>query len=31
MGEGTQFDPERLRVALDNGEVVELDGGARAG
>ena len=27
MGEGTQFDPERLRVALDNGEVVELDGG----
>jgi hypothetical protein len=22
-----QFDPDRLRVALDNGEVVELDGG----
>jgi hypothetical protein len=22
-----QFDPDRLRLALDNGEVVELDGG----
>jgi hypothetical protein len=27
MAEATQFDPERLRVALDHGEVVELDGG----
>ncbi len=27
MVEGTQFDPERLQVALDHGEVVELDGG----
>ncbi|MCA1705315.1 MAG: hypothetical protein LC808_19475 [Actinobacteria bacterium] len=27
MAEATQFDPERLRLALDNGEVVELDGG----
>jgi hypothetical protein len=27
MAEVTQFDPERLRVALDHGEVVELDGG----
>ena len=25
-----QFDPERLRVALDHGEVVELDGGTLA-
>jgi hypothetical protein len=27
MPDPTQFDPERLRVALDHGEVVELDGG----
>jgi len=27
MTNPTQFDPERLRVALDHGEVVELDGG----
>ncbi len=27
MAEATQFDPEHLRVALDHGEVVELDGG----
>ncbi|MGH3780858.1 MAG: hypothetical protein ACRDRO_09585 [Pseudonocardiaceae bacterium] len=27
MAEATQSDPDRLRVALDNGEVVELDGG----
>jgi hypothetical protein len=27
MTEATQFNPEQLRVALDNGEVVELDGG----
>ncbi len=27
MTDPTQFDPERLRVALDHGEVVELDGG----
>jgi len=27
MTEATQFDPDRLRVALDHGEVVELDGG----
>jgi hypothetical protein len=27
MAEATQFDPDRLRVALDHGEVVELDGG----
>ena len=27
MAEATQFDPERLRLALDNGEEVELDGG----
>ena len=27
MAEATQFDPDRLRVVLDNGEVVELDGG----
>jgi hypothetical protein len=27
MAEPTQFDPDRLRVALDHGEVVELDGG----
>ena len=26
MAEVTQFDPDRLRVALDHGEVVELDG-----
>ncbi|MGH3825007.1 MAG: hypothetical protein ACRDRA_19545 [Pseudonocardiaceae bacterium] len=26
MVEATQFDPDRLRVALDHGEVVELDG-----
>jgi hypothetical protein len=26
MAEATQFDPEQLRVVLDNGEVVELDG-----
>jgi hypothetical protein len=27
MVEATQFGPDRLRVALDSGEVVELDGG----
>lgn len=27
MSDPTQFDPERVRVALDHGEVVELDGG----
>ena len=27
MAEATQFDPDRLRLALDNGEEVELDGG----
>ncbi len=27
MPEATQFNPDRLRVALDHGEVVELDGG----
>lgn len=27
MPDLTQFDPDRLRVALDHGEVVELDGG----
>src|ERR687893_2750000 len=27
MSEPTQFDPDRLRVVLDHGEVVELDGG----
>ena len=27
MRKATQFDPDRLRVALDHGEVVELDGG----
>jgi hypothetical protein len=27
MTEATQFDPDRLRVVLDHGEVVELDGG----
>ena len=27
MSEVTQFDPDRLRVALDHGEGVELDGG----
>jgi hypothetical protein len=26
MAEATQFDPQRLRLALDNGEEVELDG-----
>jgi hypothetical protein len=27
MPDPTQFDPDRVRVALDHGEVVELDGG----
>ena len=27
MPDLTQFDPELIRVALDHGEVVELDGG----
>jgi hypothetical protein len=27
MSDPTQFDPDRIRVALDHGEVVELDGG----
>ena len=27
MADPTQFDPDRIRVALDHGEVVELDGG----
>jgi hypothetical protein len=27
MADPTQFDPNRIRVALDHGEVVELDGG----
>jgi hypothetical protein len=27
MPEPTQFDPDPIRVALDHGEVVELDGG----
>ena len=27
MAEATQFDPDRVRLTLDNGEVVELDGG----
>jgi hypothetical protein len=27
MAEATQFDPDRTRLTLDNGEVVELDGG----
>jgi hypothetical protein len=27
MREATQFDPERVRLVLDQGEVVELDGG----
>jgi hypothetical protein len=27
MRDPTQFDPDRLRVVLDHGEVVELDGG----
>ena len=27
MSDPTQFDPDRVRVALDHGEVVELDGG----
>jgi hypothetical protein len=27
MPDPTQFDPDLIRVALDHGEVVELDGG----
>lgn len=27
MAEATHFEPERLRLTLDNGEEVELDGG----
>jgi len=27
MSEPTQFDPDRIRMSLDHGEVVELDGG----
>jgi hypothetical protein len=27
MAEATPFDPDQLRMALDHGEVVELDGG----
>src|SRR3954453_23710916 len=27
MPDSRQFDPDRIRVVLDNGEVVELDGG----
>jgi len=27
MAEATQFDPDRIQLALDHGEVVELDGG----
>ena len=27
MPDPTQFDPDRVRVVLDHGEVVELDGG----
>ncbi|HEV7453205.1 MAG TPA: hypothetical protein VGO16_17855 [Pseudonocardiaceae bacterium] len=27
MPDPTQFDPDRLQVVLDHGEVVELDGG----
>ncbi|MCA1675025.1 MAG: hypothetical protein LC799_23505, partial [Actinobacteria bacterium] len=27
MPDPTQFDPEQLRVALDHGDMVELDGG----
>jgi hypothetical protein len=27
MSDPTQFDPDRIRVVLDHGEVVELDGG----
>ncbi len=27
MPDHTQFDPDRIRVVLDHGEVVELDGG----
>ncbi|MCA1706931.1 MAG: hypothetical protein LC808_28175 [Actinobacteria bacterium] len=27
MPDPTQFDPEQLRVALDHGEIVEIDGG----
>jgi hypothetical protein len=30
MAEATQFNPDQLRVALDHGEVVELDGGTVA-
>ena len=30
MPDPTQFNPDRLRVALDHGEVVELDGGMLA-
>ncbi|MGH3867822.1 MAG: hypothetical protein ACRDQ4_17185 [Pseudonocardiaceae bacterium] len=30
MPDPTQFDPDHLRVALDHGEVVELDGGTLA-
>ncbi|HEV7453480.1 MAG TPA: hypothetical protein VGO16_19310 [Pseudonocardiaceae bacterium] len=30
MAQATQFDPDRLRVALDHGEVMELDGGTVA-
>jgi hypothetical protein len=30
MAEATQFNPERLRLVLDNGEEVELDGGTLA-
>lgn len=30
MQDPTQFDPDRIRVVLDHGEVVELDGGTLA-
>lgn len=30
MPNPTQFDPDRVRVVLDHGEVVELDGGTLA-
>lgn len=30
MPDPTQFDPDSIRVALDHGEVVELDGGTRS-
>ncbi len=30
MPDRTQFDPDRIRVVLDHGEVVELDGGTLA-